>query len=398
MNNSFWRLLLAALWFVVGLATSFPLSADSLPEGVAVTIEPAQASYSRDDRVLVKLTYTNKSDQTVRLLKWTTGLEGRIDEDVLSIWFNDQEVAYHGRHYKRGPATAENYVVLAPSQSVSATIDLQLSYGVALAGEYRLMWRANFAAAISSTSNLDRHEIIAEQGVKLLLEQNIALPEFSRPSRLPAQFVGCSGERPSQITSALAVAESYARVARDDLSATPTDLRPEARRYREWFGNYDPSRWSKVQDNFNRIYSTVSGRTLLFDCTCTEPYYAYVYPSQPYNIYLCNAFWNAPTSGTDSKAGTIIHEVSHFTAVTDTDDVTYGQSACRDLARNEPSNAIRNADSHEYFAENTPALSMPSGSDAPPSPEEPDPPPPPPEPEPVIPSFLVAVITLLFGE
>lgn len=29
--------------------------------------------------------------------------------------------------------------------------------------------------------------------------------------------------------------------------------------------------------------------------------YAYVYPSSPYNIYLCNAFWSAPMTGTDSK-------------------------------------------------------------------------------------------------
>lgn len=93
-----------------------------------------------------------------------------------------------------------------------------------------------------------------------------------------------------------------------------------------------------------------------FNCTCTDSAYAYVYPTQPYTIYLCNAFWSAPSTGTDSKAGTLVHEMSHFNVVASTDDWAYGQTAAKSLARSNPSRAIDNADSHEYFAENTPAL------------------------------------------
>ena len=56
-------------------------------------------------------------------------------------------------------------------------------------------------------------------------------------------------------------------------------------------------------------------------------------------------------TGTDSKAGVVIHEVSHFNVVAGTDDLAYGQTAAKKL---KPRRAIRNADSHEYFAENTP--------------------------------------------
>jgi peptidyl-Lys metalloendopeptidase len=69
---------------------------------------------------------------------------------------------------------------------------------------------------------------------------------------------------------------------------------------------------------------------------------------------MCNAFWSAPTTGTDSKGGTIVHEVSHFNIVAGTDDVVYGQSGAKSLAISDPAQAIQNADSHEYFAENTP--------------------------------------------
>ena len=71
--------------------------------------------------------------------------------------------------------------------------------------------------------------------------------------------------------------------------------------------------------------------------------------------YLCRAFWNAPLTGTDSKGGTIVHELSHFNVIAGTDDFAYGQTAAKQLALTNPAQARMNADSHEYFAENTPA-------------------------------------------
>jgi peptidyl-Lys metalloendopeptidase len=42
--------------------------------------------------------------------------------------------------------------------------------------------------------------------------------------------------------------------------------------------------------------------------------------------------------------------------VAGTDDWAYGQSAAASLATSNPTRAADNADSHEYFSENTPAL------------------------------------------
>jgi peptidyl-Lys metalloendopeptidase len=96
---------------------------------------------------------------------------------------------------------------------------------------------------------------------------------------------------------------------------------------------------------------------ITFDCTCKKKnVYAYVYPNQPYKIFLCGVFWTAPATGTDSKAGTLIHEMSHFNVVASTDDWAYGQTNAKNLALSDPVKAIDNADSHEYFAENTPSL------------------------------------------
>jgi peptidyl-Lys metalloendopeptidase len=127
-------------------------------------------------------------------------------------------------------------------------------------------------------------------------------------------------------------------------------------RYLEWFGAYTSSRYNTVKNNFSAIADAMNNAGITFDCKCKQKYYAYVYSNQPYNIYLCQAFWSAPLSGTDSKAGTLIHEMSHFDVVAATNDVVYGQAGARQLADSNPDDAITNADSHEYFAENTPPL------------------------------------------
>ena len=48
--------------------------------------------------------------------------------------------------------------------------------------------------------------------------------------------------------------------------------------------------------------------------------------------------------------------MSHFTIVAGTDDWVYGQTGAKNLAISNPDNAVDNADSHEYFSENTPSL------------------------------------------
>jgi hypothetical protein len=127
-------------------------------------------------------------------------------------------------------------------------------------------------------------------------------------------------------------------------------------RYTTWFGAPNSGRFNTVKSHFEAIEDAFESAPTVVNCDCDEPYYAYVFADQPYEIYVCDAFWSAPTSGTDSKAGTLVHEMSHFTVVAATRDHEYGQNACRSLAISSPQQAVMNADSHEYFAENTPPL------------------------------------------
>ena len=106
----------------------------------------------------------------------------------------------------------------------------------------------------------------------------------------------------------------------------------------------------------------LSGETIAYDCTCTESAFAYVFPNSPYDIYMCPTFFRSDLLGTDSQAGTIVHELSHFAVLAGTRDYRYGQQSVAALATEDPDRAIGNADSHEYFAENTPALPMSAGA------------------------------------
>lgn len=166
---------------------------------------------------------------------------------------------------------------------------------------------------------------------------------------------GCTNVQQSDITTAVAGAKTYASGATTYLARTPSGTT----RYTTWFGTYSLGNWNSAATHYTSILSAFNTQSIVVDCSCTTAgTYAYVYPASPYKIYVCGAFWSAPQTGTDSKAGTLIHEMSHFTIVVGTQDYQYGQTACKSLAISSPSQALMNADTHEYFAENTPTLAL----------------------------------------
>src|SRR6185436_237740 len=173
---------------------------------------------------------------------------------------------------------------------------------------------------------------------------------------LTPTYLNCSNGNISSIGNALTNAQNYATESYNFLVALPSASRSADVRYKTWFGAYTTSRYSTVQTHYNSLKNAFAGQTFQLDCDCASDnsLYAFVYVNQPYHVHLCGAFFAAPATGTDSKAGTLVHETSHFTVVAGTNDYAYGQTACKKLATKTPNKAINNADSHEYFAENNP--------------------------------------------
>jgi uncharacterized Zn-binding protein involved in type VI secretion len=147
--------------------------------------------------------------------------------------------------------------------------------------------------------------------------------------------------------------------ARDDLDTW--DEATQAR-CKKWFGDSDESTRQLLKDRVDKVMNKLSSMSPETDFVPAEPgeedCFAYVYPTRDDKIYLGTDFKYAPATGTDSKAGTLIHEISHYQSTGRTRDVkmadgstAYGHSKCEKLAKEDPEKAKKNADSFEFFVE-----------------------------------------------
>ncbi|WDE06781.1 peptidase M35 [Thalassomonas viridans] len=319
--------------------------------------------------VSATLTITNNGQGTEKILRWYTDLE---EEKIFHILRDGVEVEFMGPHYKRHAPTEKDFIKLKPGQSLNRTFELTSLYDMSEAGNYEISYDV-------SSLHLFNHDQVSTQDNGIRKQQDMTVESLSsgasylwldgvqakglaRVSKKPGGstecidgtcFSGrCSNSEKNSIFSALDAAEQMANDAVAYLSSHSASN--TSARYETWFGQATNSRYNTAVSNFDAINDAIDNESITFDCSCNQSYFAYVYPNQPYKVYLCRAFWSARETGTDSRAGTIIHELSHFNVVAGTDDVVYGQSGAKSLAISNPNQALNNADSHEYFAENTP--------------------------------------------
>ena len=309
-----------------------------------------------------------------------------VVERSSASWSPRARLEYIGRVAKRVAPGPDERLVLTPGETASAMVDVAANYRIADATQEALTSDADSTNADSvhrvslahfwnvRELNDDAVRLRSKGGAgtaaaKVAPQASILMsltPNINKLLRARApSFDGCSVDARADITAAAEVAERIAVDAVDSLASVTGEQRSTSPRYNTWFGVYDAARYSRVQSNFNGIASALADETVNYVCGCTDAgVFAYVFPSRPYDVYLCPAFWSAEIDGTDSRAGTIVHELSHFTVVAGTDDHRYTQAGTQDLARTSPELAVDNADSHEYFAENTPFIEM-TGSGAP---------------------------------
>lgn len=327
--------------------------------GLELRLSDASASDFGSGKIVYTL--SNTTAAPMQVLRWMTPLDG-VSNDLFDVYQNGERVAYTGRLVKRPAPTAADYVEIAPGQSLSAEVDLSAVYDMRKGGNFNVRYNREGREVIKAAQDAARAGVrgaldFDRQADSISVFADVAVDALDEVSKADVgvlaatnSFVSCSTTRKTQVATARTSATSYASNSKNYLVAGT-----QGSRYTWWFGTYNSSRYSTVRTHFNNIHSALSSQPFTFDCGCTDSAYAYVYPNQPYKIYLCNAFWSAPNTGTDSRAGTIVHETSHFTVMGGTDDWAYGQSAAHSLALSNPSRAVDNADSHEYFAENTPA-------------------------------------------
>ena len=344
------------LILVLALAMIVPMAAGAAPESNAVvTLAVDQPSFSTDRSVIIHVTIANPTDHPIKVLKWYTPAED-VEEPLFVVTRDGVPVSYVGAYYKRPEPKSEDYVTLKAGASITRDVDLAAYYDLSVTGNYAVRYEVS-AVNLYSEKNAGPAKAVDSLTSKEVLVwiegRQAAAAEAVSPEVVTGSttFNKCTTTQQTTLLSARNQASVYSTDAKSYLAANKTGTR-----YTTWFGVYSAARYSTATAHFNAITSAMDTATVKFDCGCKKKYYAYVYPTQPYTIYLCSVYWTAPMTGTDSKAGTLIHEMSHFNVVAGTDDYVYGQAGAKSLAITNPDNAVNNADNHEYFAENTPAL------------------------------------------
>jgi len=311
--------------------------------------------------VLVK----NNSSTAIKVLKWNTILESKINDNLFEVKLNGEKVQYLGRKVKRPLPKESDYINLFAGEEKHITIDLSKYYKMDKKGTYSINYKGNFKFSLKESKFFKKGNFkqifknlkIRSKSVELsYTPKSSTTADSDIQAKVAPDYTLCDTSERNIINNAHDEAIRISQIASNDINnaLNPTS----APRYSQWFGSANSSRQSVVKNNFFKIYDALENKQVRFSCDCNENWYAFVYPSEPYTIYLCNAYWSANATGTDSQAGTLVHEMSHFTVVAGTDDYVYGQTEAKNLAISNPSQAINNADNHEYFAENTPYLAM----------------------------------------
>ncbi|WP_394225444.1 M35 family metallo-endopeptidase [Pseudoalteromonas spongiae] len=355
---------LSRILITISLVIGLTLSAFANASNRALDVN-LNVTHLDNGNVQAELTITNSGKGVQKILSWYTDLE---EENLFAITRDGQAIEFMGPHYKRHAPTDKDFIMLKSGQSLSKTFELSGLYDFSQPGNYDVTYQVKsfdlFGRATGKDKQAKRQVEQLKSNTVSLWSEGIAQKGSSNKGKPGGGgstgdcidgtcFTGrCDNSQKNDIMTALSAAD---QITNDSVSYLNShNASNTSARYQTWFGAATSSRYNTVSANFNAINDAIDNQPLTFDCSCKKTYFAYVYPNQPYKVYLCKAFWSANVLGTDSRAGTIVHELSHFTAVAGTDDIVYGQSGAQSLANSNPEQAIENADSHEYFAENTP--------------------------------------------
>lgn len=172
-------------------------------------------------------------------------------------------------------------------------------------------------------------------------------------------YAHCTKTEAATIARAVSDAKRIALTAAAAVGDTPE--------FETWFGKHDAEIAETVRRNLKAVVSAIRTGAVSTTCEnvsrhgCEQGIYAYVYDDEPYLVHICPPFFELPNmarlqpgqrnSNFGTRAGTIVHEISHFAVVADTDDNCYARDVCAEMAQDDPWRAVRNADSYQYYVE-----------------------------------------------
>lgn len=343
------------LFAVLAVAAAVP-SAQVAAEGrLRVEVASQKSQYAPADAVAVEVRFSNVGSDPAPLARWMLEAGG-IDASHLVVTQGGAVVPYLGARVKRRAPTSEDTITLAPGETRVAVFDLAAYFDLRAGGAFQVDLSPTLAARAGSPID-DRAASLATSAGFTVAARTERAGATATPAALAAAAPGeCTANDREAIATSVNAARNYVRDSLRYLAGTV----PLGERYTWWFGPNDSARLATVTTTYTNMLQKFDARAPRYSCSpsaCGSGVFAYVFPSDStHTVHLCSAFWAAAFTGTDSRAGTLVHEMSHFNTVGATDDWAYGQTAAHALVTSgNYAQAINNADTHEYFAENTPA-------------------------------------------
>jgi len=304
---------------------------------------------------------------------WGTPLDNLefLTADMFNVTHaTGKQAEYIGILAKRIP-TLSDFVTLRPGQTIGSSVDLLKGYWFPIEGKYDVSLSAQIMGHLGS---VDLEEVV-ENGLGSFLAYSISSePIVLTVTSLKAAPAWMSvnntlhGVEADVVTLGCTTAETSTIVSADKNGLTISQRTTSylektacasAGVYQTWMGACEATRYKTVTTNYQKITAGFTAARKV-DCkgsSCSANTYAYVFPSdKTHTIYVCGVFWQVAlgTCVIDSKPGTLLHEMSHFSDVAGTNDYAYGTTNCKNLATSNPARATANADNYEYFSESCP--------------------------------------------
>jgi len=252
----------------------------------------------------------------------------------------------------------ENFVTIQPGKSISVDFDLSTAYRLPNENATHTQYNVTLNTYLSFFTGVfgDGLELgmFQQQShfdflsvaplVSDTIHMNLLIPQ-EREHKLRVGYY-CPQIRINAFPAVIALAQKNTNQAVSFLTKSNCD-----RTYITWFGNYGgSSRWNTVRTHFVNAQGRFSSGSYNLQCeACDSGVLAYVYPNDSgHTIHFCDYSWQFPLL---DQSSTLIHEMTHFIDVGNTDDFVYGKASAQQLARTSPDKATMCAENHNFFAE-----------------------------------------------
>lgn len=342
--------------------------------------------------ITVKIKNTEKRDYYI--LFRSTPFDS-IHDDSFHITCNHETVEYDSIYAKRTPVTSKNFVLVKAGKTKKATILLAERYYFRNGGFVNLEYkpvifytayldyykefthREELKDVRKQFFILDSSEIYPTRGIKMRMEEmpewnkiyseNYSSPDMEYPAPCVVFNQTAHTDEKKKDFKNIVMDSHYELIHYliHCINELQADSGEENIHYQMIFGRFDNKRYKLVHSNFDKILKAVRSiiiykrsddftKDSMTGISMDDDCYGYINKNGT-QIFLCRPFLEAVMTGTNSRVGVLLHELSHVYSKTGDMRLEAAlpneRELCIELAKINPEQAVRNADSYEFFLE-----------------------------------------------